>query len=75
MTYAAGSVKSMVDYITVQQEDKAKVRTIPNEEKEGIRSSNRECMYGSSRKKRREEYMVRDKVEEAEWKYLDVNDH
>jgi len=29
-------------------------------------------MYGSSRRKRCEEYksMVRDKVEEAEWKYL-----
>jgi len=29
-------------------------------------------MYGSSRRKRHEEYksMVRDKVEEAEWKYL-----
>ena len=35
MTYAAGPVKSMVDYIIVQQEDKAKVRNvkvIPNEE-------------------------------------------
>jgi len=34
-------------------------------------------VYGSSRRKRREEYknMVRDKVEEAEWKYLDVNEH
>jgi len=37
---------------------------------------NQECVYGSSRKKRREEYksMVRDMVEEAEWKYLDLNE-
>ena len=42
-----------------------------------VRSSNPECMYGNSRRKRREEYkrMVKDKVEEAEWKYLDVSDH
>jgi len=34
-------------------------------------------MYGSSRRKRREEYesMVKDKVAEVEWKYLDVNEH
>jgi len=35
MTYAAGPVKSTVDYIIVRQEDKAKVRNvkvIPNEE-------------------------------------------
>jgi len=35
VTYAAGPVKSMVDYIIVRQEDKAKVRNvtvIPNEE-------------------------------------------
>ena len=35
MTYAAGSIKSIVGYITVRQEDKAKVRNIkviPNEE-------------------------------------------
>ena len=34
MTYAAGPVKSTVDYIIVRQEDKAKVRNvevIPNE--------------------------------------------
>jgi len=39
------------------------------------RSLNQECMYGSSRRKRHEEYqsMVKDKVEEAEWKYSDVN--
>ena len=35
------------------------------------------CVYGSSRRKRREEYqsMVKDKVVEAEWKYIDVNEH
>jgi len=35
VTYAAGPVKSTVDYIIVQQEDKAKIRNvkvIPNEE-------------------------------------------
>jgi len=35
VTYAADAVKSTVDYIIVQQEDKAKVRNvkdIPNEE-------------------------------------------
>ena len=35
VTYAAGPVKSMVDYIIVRQEDKAKVRNvkvIPNQE-------------------------------------------
>ena len=35
MTYAAGPVKSMVDYIIVRQEDKTKVlnvEVIPNEE-------------------------------------------
>jgi len=34
-------------------------------------------VYGSSRRKRCEKYksMVRDKVEEEEWKYLDVNEH
>jgi len=38
---------------------------------------NQECMCGSSRRKRLEEYqsMVKDKVVEAEWKYLDVNKH
>jgi len=42
--------------------------------------SSQECVYGSSRRKRRvrtEEYtcMVRDKVEQATWKGLGVNDH
>jgi len=34
-------------------------------------------MYGSSRRKRCEEYqsMIKDKVAEAEWKYCDVNEH
>ena len=34
-------------------------------------------MYGSLRRKRREDYrcMVRDKVEEAKWKGLDVKEH
>ena len=38
---------------------------------------NQECVYGSSRKKRCEEYkrMVKGKVVEAGWKYLDVNEH
>ena len=100
VTYAAGPVKSMVDYIIMWQEDKVKVRNvkvIANEEcvpkhklllmdmrlcsliqqKDGIRSLNRECVYGSSRRKRREEYksVVKDKVDEPEWKYLDVNEH
>jgi len=34
-------------------------------------------MYGSSRRKRREEYqsIVKDKAVKAEWKYLPVNEH
>jgi len=34
-------------------------------------------VYGSSLRKRREEYqsIVKDKVVEAKWKYLDVNEH
>ena len=45
--------------------------------KDGIRSLKQECMYGTSRRKRREEYqsMVKDKIAEAEWKYLDVNEY
>jgi len=36
-----------------------------------------ECVYGSSRRKKREEYQstVKDKVAEAEWKGTDVNEH
>jgi len=96
-TYAAGPVKSTVDYIIVRQEDKAKVhnvKVIPNEEcvpkhkllvmdmrfstrKRRHKKFEQECVYGSSRRKRHEEYktMVKDKVEEAEWKYSDVNEH
>jgi len=38
---------------------------------------NQKCRYGSSRRKRREEYesKVKNKVAEAEWKYLGVNEH
>jgi len=75
VTYAAGPVKSTVDYIIVQQEDKAKVRNVniirnkvcvPKhkllvmdngtcsliQQKDGVRSLNQGCMYGSSRRKR-----------------------
>jgi len=47
------------------------------QQKDGIRSLNRECLYGSSRRKRCEKYQstVKDKVVEAKWKYLDVNEH
>ena len=47
------------------------------QQKDGIRSLNQKCMYGSSRRKRREEYqsMVNDNIAEAERKYLDVNEH
>jgi len=47
------------------------------QQKDGVRSLNQECLYGSSRRKRHEEYqsMVKDKVAEVEWKYLDVNEH
>jgi len=46
-------------------------------QKDGIRSLNQERLYGSSRRKRHEEYqcIVKDKVAEAEWKYFDVNEH
>jgi len=84
VTYAAGPIKSTIDYIDyiiVWQEDKAKVcnvKVIPGEEcvSNGIRSVNQECVYGSLRK-RREEYksMVKGNVTEAEWKYLDVHEH
>jgi len=45
------------------------------QQKDGVRSLNQECLYGSSRRKRHEEYqsMVKDKLAEAEWKYFDVN--
>jgi len=36
-----------------------------------------DCVYGSSGRKRHEKYksIVRDQVEEEEWKHLDVNEH
>jgi len=48
-----------------------------NTTENGIRGLRQECMHESSRRKKCEEYksMVRDKAEEAEWKYLDVNEH
>jgi len=66
------------------------VKVIPNEEcvpkhklllmdmwfstrKDGVRSLNQECLYGSSRRKKHEEYQSM--VAEAEWKYIDVNEH
>ena len=98
MSYVAGPVKSTVDYITVRQGDKAKVRNIkviPNEEcvpkhkllvmdmrfnrakrwhkkfEPGVR------VWKLKEEKTCEEYqsMVREKVEEAEWKYSDVHEH
>jgi len=38
---------------------------------------NQDLVYGSSKRKRHEEKqnMFKDKVVEAEWKYLDVNEH
>ena len=43
----------------------------------GIRSLSQECVCGSLKRKRREEYrcIVGDMVEEAKWKGLGVNDH
>jgi len=93
VTYAVGPVKSTVDYIILQQEDKEKVRNVKvilNEECVPKRKLlvmdmqfnitkrwRKKWMYGSSRRKRREKYqsMVKDKVAEAEWKYLNVNEH
>jgi len=48
-----------------------------NTTKNDVRSLNQECVYGNLRRNRSEEYqsMVKHKVEEAEWKYLDVNEH
>jgi len=98
VTYAAGPLKSTVDYIIVQQDHKAEVhnvKVIPHEEcvrkhkllvmdmRFNTRKRRRkkfeliECVYGSSRRKKREEYqsMVKDKVVEVEWKYIDANEH
>jgi len=47
-------------------------------QKDGIRSSSQQYVYGKLKKEQTwEEYksMVRDKVEEEEWKHLDVNEH
>jgi len=40
VTYAAGPVKSMVDYIIVRQEDKAKVRNVSFQMKNVYQSIN-----------------------------------
>jgi len=40
------------------------------------KSLKQECMYGTSKRKGREEYqsIVKDTIVEAEWKYLNVNE-
>jgi len=98
VTYAAGPVKSMVDYIIVRQEDKAKVhnvKVIPKEEcvlkhkllvmdmwfnttkRRSTKFELRVHVWKLKEEKTCEEYksMVKDKVEEAKWKYLDVKEH
>jgi len=93
VTYAAGPVKNMVDYIIVRQENKAKVRNvrvIPNKEcVTEDKLSVMDMQFKSAKrwhkkfeprvceKKTCEEYqsIVKDKVVEAQWKYLDVNEH
>jgi len=47
------------------------------QQKDGIRILNQVYVYGSSRKKRHEEYqsMIKDEVAEAEWKYPNVYEH
>jgi len=47
------------------------------QQKVGVGSLSHECVYGSLRRKRREDYrcMVRDKVEDAKWKGLGVSDY
>jgi len=94
VTYAAGPVKSTVDYIIVRHEDKAKVRNvkvIPGVPKHKMLVMD---MQFNTTKKWREKFeprvhvrnlkedktykeyqsTVKDKVAEAEWKYLDVNE-
>jgi len=81
-------MKSTVDYIMLQQEDKAKVRNIKViSSEECVRKwfkatkrwhsklEPRVHVWKLKDEKMCEEYrsMVRDKVEEAEWKCLDVN--
>jgi len=96
VTYAAGPVKSTVDYIIVRHEDKTKVPNVkvnPNEEcvpKHKLLAMDmwfnttqrwhknfepKVHVWKLKEEKTREEYqsMVKDKVAEAEWKYLDVN--
>ena len=65
VTYAAGSVKSTVDYIIVRQEDKAKVRNvkvIPNEECVPKHKLLVMDMQFSSRKRRRKKFEPRVRV-------------
>jgi len=98
VTYVAGLVKSTVDYIMVQQEDKAKVhniKVISSEECvpkhkllvmdmwfEATKTWHRKFeprvrVWKLKEEKTCEEYrcMVGDKVGEANWKGLCVNDH
>jgi len=117
VTYAAGLVRSTVDYIIVRQEDKAKVRNvrvIPNEKCVPKHKLLVMDMHFSTRKRRHKKFeprvrvwklkeektvrwqllsstndnsantslficedyqsMVKDKVAEVEWKFLDVNE-
>jgi len=65
VTYAAGSVKSTVDYIIVRQEDKAKVRNvkvIPNEEYVPKHKLLVLDMQFSTRKRRRKKFEPRVRV-------------
>ena len=65
VTYAAGPVKSTVDYIIVQQEDKAKVRNvkvIPNEECVPKHKLLVMDMWFSTRKRRRKKFQPRVRV-------------
>jgi len=98
VTHVAGPVKSMVDYITIRQGNKAKVRNvkvIPNKEcvpkhKLSVmdmrfnrtkrwrkKFAPRVRVWKLKEQKTCEEHqsMVRDKVEEAKWKYSDINKH
>jgi len=62
VTYAAGPVKSTVDYIIVRQEDKAKVRNvkvIPNEECVPKHKLLVMDMQFNTRKKRRKKFEPR----------------
>jgi len=66
VTYAAGPVKSMIDYIIVRQEDKAKVnnvKVIPNEECVPMHKLLVMVMRFNTTKRWRK------------WKYFDVNEH